>query len=395
MLTRRVGAQHIEAVEDAVQSALVAALEAWAVSGLPDKPSAWLFQVARHKLVGNLRQGARRRVLLEQNASAHLSPESCIEVQLPGDVNDDVLRMLFLCCDTTVPKPSQLVFALKTLCGFDVREIAIRLFMSEANVYKRLTRAKTCLRQAPPAWFVETELEPGQLAERLIAVHNVLYLLFTEGYLSSHEQLAIRQELCEEALRLAGVLAEHPVGQVPETFALLALMHLHKARLAARQDAAGGLLLLEEQERQLWDQEEIQRGLEYLALSAQGETFSRFHAEAGIAAEHCLSASFELTCWKRIVECYELLEQLAPSSLHRLNRAVAVAEWQGPQAGLAVLEGFTPPTWLVGSYQWSAVLADLHWRLGQPSAAERYRELALNSAPSPPVKRLLLRRLSW
>ncbi len=183
------------------------------------------------------------------------------------------------------------------------------------------------------------------------------------------------------------------MSAVPETFALLALMHLHVARMPARQDGSGGLILLEEQDRALWDSREIQIGLEWLARSAEGETFSRYHAEAGIAAEHCLAPAFAETRWERIVECYALLEQLAPSGLHKLNRAVALAEWKGPRAGLTLLDGLAPPSWLEGSYLWAAVLADLHRRAGDVGLAERHRAIALAAAPSPAVRAALERRL--
>jgi RNA polymerase sigma-70 factor (ECF subfamily) len=139
------------------------------------------------------------------------------------------------------------------------------------------------------------------------------------------------------------------LGQQPEAFALLALMHLHAARITARQDGSGGLLLLEEQDRSSWDPAEMEVGLRWLARSAAGDRFSRYHAEAGIAAEHCLAPSFEETHWERVVECYLMLEQQVPSALHRLNRAVATAEWKGPEAGLAVVDGLQPPSWLAGS----------------------------------------------
>lgn len=285
---------------------------------------------------------------------------------------------------------SQIVFALKILCGFGIREIAHRLFTSDANVYKRLGRARSRLREFPP--HVD-ELSGNQCASRLPAVNKILYVLFTEGYLSSHPEMAIRRELCDEAIRLALNLSEHPVGQIPETFALLALMHLHVARMTGRQAGAGGLLLLEEQDRSLWDQQGIQVGMEWLAKSAKGDGFSRYHAEAGIAAEHCLAPSFQETRWDKVVECYALLEQLAPSPIHKLNRAVAVAEWRGPEAGLAVLQGFEPPSWLVGSFLWSAVLADLHQRKGNVRSAKDYRDDALKSAPTSAIKRLFQRRL--
>ena len=390
-LSWRVGVYYIEDVEDAVQSALMTALEAWKIAGLPDNPSAWLFRVAHNDLMGVLRQRTRRHRILEQSAKHDVAtPENGPEVFLAGEVQDDLLRMLFVCCDEAIPMESQLVLALKTLCGFDIREISLRLFTSEAKVYKRLGRARSRLRALPP---LSAELTGEQYSSRLPAVHKILYLLFTEGYLSSHAETAIRRELCNEAIRLATLLAEHPLGQDPETFALLALMHLHAARMTARQDGFGGLLLLEEQDRGLWDTQEIQLGLEWLGKSAQGDTFSRYHAEAGIAAEHCLAPSFEETRWDRVAECYSMLEHSAPSAIHKLNRAVAIAEWQGPAAGLAVLKDFEPPTWLAGSYLWSAVLADLYRRCGNTQTADRYRDVALKSAPSRAVKELLQRRL--
>ena len=389
-LCRRVGAQHIEVVEDAVQSALMAALESWSVAGAPDSPSAWLFRVAHNDVVGALRQRTRRRRLLEQYATEAIGtsengPESLLEEEAP----DDLLRMLFVCCDEAIPDQSQLVLALKTLCGFDIREIALRLHVSEANVYKRLGRARSRLRQVPQRTDGPSS---AQMLSRLPAVRRILYLLFTEGYLSSHAETAIRRELCSEAIRLATVLAEHPIGQAPETFALLALMHLHAARVNARQHGSGGLVLLEEQDRGLWDQREIQVGLVWLARSAQGEVFSRYHAEAGIAAEHCLAPSFQETRWGRVAESYSLLEHIAPSAIHRLNRAVAVAEWKGPAAGLGVLDGFEPPIWLAGSYIWAAVMADLHRRCGNARLANGYRTLACKAAPTPAVKELMERR---
>lgn len=391
MLSRRLGTRHLEAIEDATQSALVAALESWTKGGVPDNPSAWLYRAAHNHVVGELRRRTRRERLAEQHAGeATDSVGEAPDAFLAGDVRDDLVRMLFACCEDSIPVESQLVIALKTLCGFEVREIAERLFISEANVYKRLGRARSRLRELA---FEPDDLSAEQLSSRLPAVQSILYLLFTEGYLSSHADGAIRRELCDEAKRLTQVLAEHSASATPETFALLALMHLHSARMTARQDGSGGLLLLEEQDRSLWDQREIQLGLSWLARSAEGEVFSRYHAEAGVAAEHCLAPSFAETRWERIVECYALLEQLAPSAIHTLNRSVAMAEWRGPIEGLAVLEGLQPPSWLVGSYLWAAVLADLHRRCGHAELAKRYREVAMASAPSPAVKDALARRL--
>jgi RNA polymerase sigma-70 factor (ECF subfamily) len=298
--------------------------------------------------------------------------------------------MLFVCCDEMIPIESRLVLALKTLCGFDVREIGHRLFISEENAYKRLGRARARLRQISD---FGVDLSSRRTVQRLPAVHQILYLLFTEGYLSTHAESAVRRELCDEACRLTTLLSEHPIGQTPETFALLALMHLHLARMGGRQDSAGGLLLLEEQDRSLWDVGEVARGLRYLAESATGDRFSRYHAEAAVAAEHCLAPSFAETRWDRVAESYSLLEQVAPSAIHRLNRAIAVAEWKGAESGLLVLENFEPPPWLRKSYLWAAALADLHARCRDQALAAFHREAALRLAPNAAIRELLERRL--
>ena len=224
-------------------------------------------------------------------------------------------------------------------------------------------------------------------------MHAVLYLLFNEGYLSAHAEQAIRRELCDEAVRLATLLAEHPVGAVPETFALLALMHLHAARLGARRDAMGGLLLLEEQDRSLWDRERMRIGAEWLERSATG-TCSRDSTPKPASPPSIASRRRSRdTRWKEIADLYAMLERIAPSPLHTMNRAVAVAEWQGPEAGLAVLEALAPPAWLAGSYLWDAVLGDLHRRAGNLEIAQRTWS-APASAPTEAVRDLLRRRLA-
>jgi len=392
LLARKVGVRHIDVVEDAVQSALLTALTTWTTQGLPKDPGAWLYRVAHNHLIGEFRRKAGRRRILEQALVAFVGgvdqPEPAC---FAGEMRDDLLRMLFVCCDDSIPMESQLVMALKTLCGFSTGEIALRLFTTEANVYKRLARARDRLRkgdaglQTPPL---------DALKSRLPSVHTVLYLLFNEGYLSANAELAIRRELCEEAIRLATLLAEHPVGAVPETFALVALMHLHTARLSARSDRAGGLLLLEEQDRSLWDRERIGLGAEWLKRSASGEVFSRFHAEAGIAAEHCFAPSFAETRWVEISDLYAMLERVAPSPLNIMNQAVAVAEWQGPDEGLRLLQDLAPPSWLSSSYLWDAVVSDLCRRAGKLEVARRHRDRALANAPTEAVRDLLRRRLT-
>ncbi len=384
--------RHLELVEDAVQSALMAALSSWAGDAPPASPSAWLYQVAYRHLLQELRRATGRARILEQS-SRDLAEEPAwpAEPSFPEEIRDDMLRMLFVCCDDAIPAESQLVLALKTLCGFSTAEIALRLFTSEANVHKRLARARERLRDSLP----DVEAPPLEaLRSRAAGVRAVLYLLFNEGYLAADARQAIRRELCDEAIRLATLVADHPAFAAPDGAALVALFHLHLARLASRTDAAGGLLLLEEQDRSLWDSGRIEVGMQWLARSADGDVLSRFHVEAGIAAEHCLAPSFQATRWGEIAALYAMLERVAPSPLHTLNRAVAVAEQLGPAAGLAVLDGLAPPAWLAGSYLWDAVLGDLHRRSGHADLAAQHRERALASAPSEAVRDLLARRLA-
>jgi RNA polymerase sigma-70 factor (ECF subfamily) len=296
-----------------------------------------------------------------------------------------VLRLLFVCADPAIPPESQLVLALKTLCGFSTEEIALRLFQSEDAVHKRLQRSRARLREHAEMQSIDPE--------RVHGVLHMLYLLFNEGYSSAQSDRLIRRELCDEALRLALMLKEDPAGALPETDALVALMCFHAARFDARVDGMGGLLLLEEQDRSLWDRELVQRGLVHLARSARGETLSRYHAEAGIAAEHCLAPSYAETNWDEILRLYEVLERLAPSPLNVLNSAIALAEWKGPQAGLAALEAIDAPSWLLGYYLWDATLGELYRRCGNRDRALAHTRRALAAAPTNAEKALLERRM--
>ena len=375
-LARKVGVHQLELVEDAVQAALAAALDAWPAKGTPDDPGAWLYRVASNHVVGALRLEANRARLL---AGEVAEPRDEDESRFASEIADDLLRMLFTCCDDAIPRESRLVLALKTLCGFSTAEIAHRLFTTEANIHKRLQRARATLRDRGLG---------APSSERRSSVLEVIYLLFNEGYLSLQEA-AIRRELCDEAIRLATLLADHPIGAVPETFALLALMHLHAARFEARLDGVA-LVLLEDQDRDHWDRAQLERGAAWLARSAAGDQFSRYHAEAGIAAEHCFAPSFRETRWHEIAELYTMLDGVAPSPLHTLNRAIAVAEWQGPEAALAELDAMQPPGWLDRSYLWDAVLADLCRRAGRPF--EEHQRRALAGAPTEAVRALLRRR---
>ncbi|MEM6533277.1 MAG: sigma-70 family RNA polymerase sigma factor [Myxococcota bacterium] len=379
-LVRRFGVSHVAAVEDAAQDALLSALDTWPRVGAPKNPAAWLYRVAHNALLDGLRKQTRHGRLLA-NAALAPSPNPPAE-----DPDRDLLRMLFLCCHDALTPELQCAFALKTLVGFSVEEIAVRLIAQPATIHKRLQRARQRLRARADSLDA---LEADDYERRMPAVHRVLYMIFTEGYLSSDADLAIRAELCDEAIRLTALLArlDHP-----ETAALLALMHLNGARIAGRRDHDDALLLLAEQDRTRWDHEQIHSGLRWLARSAEGDAFSRYHAEAGIAAQHCIAESLETTRWDTIADLYHLWESIEPSPMHRLNRALAVAEGRGPAPALALLADTEFPVWIQDTYQWHAVFADLYRRSGQAARAGHHAAEALARAPSDPIRALLARR---
>jgi RNA polymerase sigma-70 factor (ECF subfamily) len=385
--------QHVDSVEDAVQYAMTQALDSWHRDHIPNNRSAWLYQVAYRYILSEFRITERRKALLaEYSVTANDEAVEEPEAPLSGEMSDSLLRMLFVTCNDTIPVESQLVFTLKSLCGFSIREIALRLFITEENAYKRFSRARQHLKNTP----IELDaLTDSDMTARLSMVHRVLYLVFTEGYLSSHTNTAIRIDLCEEAIRLAQLILKSALGDTPETNALLALMYLHLARINARQDTFGELLLFEQQDRTQWNEQYIFKGISFLERSAHGETLSRYHVEASIAVEHCLAPSFKQTRWGEIVSSYEVLERIAPSALHGLNRAIAVAEWQGPKAGLAVLQSLNIPSWLDRSYHWHAVHADLQYRCGEIDLARNIAEQAIKSAPTNDIKLLLRKRLKY
>ena len=398
-LSKRVGIAHLSLVEDAVQDAMLTALDAWPVSGKPKQPSAWLYQVAYRTLMSEFRTDKRKQTLLIQQAliqtdEQESKQETGLQIPLSKEMSDDMLSLLFICCDSSLPAQSQLVFTLKSVCGFSTKEIAKRLFISEANVYKRFNRAKSSLQTSE---LDIANLSLFDLNSRFSNVLNVIYLIFTEGYLSSHPDKAIRLDLCQEAIHLASVLSEHPIGNKPETSALLALMFFHLARMNSRQESSGELILFSDQDRSLWHDKHIKTGMSYLLASAKGEHLSRYHLEASIAAEHCLAPSFEQTNWQNILSAYDKLEQISPSALLGLNRAIVISHLDGPEAALTFLANLTPPNWLACSYHWYAVKADFQLQIiksqvGTFQAANLDMQKAIDAAPTQHIKALLRKR---
>jgi len=360
-----------------VQDALLKAMQNWAFSGVPRNPSAWLMQVARNQALDAVRRQQNFRskepditAYFEHRSGTQPGPET---VHFDDEIRDDQLRMIFACCHPDLPRESQVALTLKTLCGFGEEEIAAAFLTSTAATAKRLVRARQCLREAG----ISLEIPAGsELLPRLDAVLQTLYLLFNEGYKASHGDELIRQDLCNEAIRLTTLLVDHRAGNQPKTHALLSLMLLAGARLSARLDAEGNLLLLAEQDRSLWDRAMIQRGLAYLNRSAAGEEISEFHLQAGIAYCHCTAANYEATDWQRILTLYDILIETNNSPVVALNRAVAISRVRGPTAGLNAVELISDRATLDSYYLLHAVVAQFHFELENFDEAAKHFQRA-------------------
>ncbi|HZY89726.1 MAG TPA: DUF6596 domain-containing protein, partial [Gemmataceae bacterium] len=332
-----------------------------------------------------------RRARMEW-AAARTAPDKGIdELFLETEIEDSQLRMIFACCHPHLARENQLALTLKALCGFGNSEIARGLLLSEETVKKRLQRATRDLIER------QVSLDPppaDELVRRLDVVHQVLYLLFNEGYSSSEGETAIRTDLCEEAARLCHLLCSHRQCSTPATHALMALMLFHAARLSARLDQQGCVLLMEEQDRGKWDRRLIRRAHEFLDLSAEGTVVSPYHLEAGIAMYHSSSASYAQTDWPAILRLYDALLTLHRSPVYLLNRAVVVAEIEGPQAGIRALEEAGRDEALRRYHLFDATLGELCRRAGDLGRARRHLEAARTKTNSPSDRAVIDRRLS-
>ncbi|HVS53848.1 MAG TPA: sigma-70 family RNA polymerase sigma factor [Opitutaceae bacterium] len=391
-LLRLVGVHNLTVAEDVAQEAMLRALRAWSMGGVPPNPSAWIMRVAlnlardalRHQRMSGAKEDAIVTHLEQTRAPAASAGDS------EHGIADDTLRLLFVCCHPSIAADAQVVLALKVLCGFGTSEIARAFLASEAAIEKQLTRTKQRIQDSGIAF----DLPEGEsLAPRLDGVLAALYLLFNEGYKASAGDRLLREELCREAVRLTSLLVAHPVGRTPRAHALLALMLLTAARFPARVDEHGDLLRLDDQDRSKWDQALIARGLMELVAAAEGKELTEYHLQAGIAAIHCTAADYDSTDWTRILRHYDELHRLKPSPIVALNRAVAVAHVHGAQAGLDAVAAIPQRDRLEAHYLLHAVVGELQWRMkNHRAAAESFRR-ALKLAHVGPEQLYLTRML--
>jgi RNA polymerase sigma-70 factor (ECF subfamily) len=394
-LTRLLGPAYVALAEEAVQEALVRALQTWPHETVPDNPAGWLFTVAHRIAIDAVRRDRTFGVKTDA-IIANITQSMAAATEGPGDpdldatLRDDELRMIFMCCHPSLSRESSVALSLKTVSGFSVREIARALLADESAVAQRLVRAKRQIRDARVTFDLPSERE---LSARLDAVLDVLYYMFNEGYATGSGEDLVRQDLCAEALRLGRLVALSPLA-TPRVHALVALMALQAARLPARVDAAGDVVLFDDQDRALWDARLMAMGFDHFDRSMQGDEVSEYHVQAAIAATLARAQDGASVDWPMILSLYDQLIAINPSPVVALNRAVVIAKVRGAAAALAAIAPLERDRTLRRYHHLLAVRGQLLLDLDRRAEAAEAFRAALACPCSEPERRLLAARLA-
>jgi RNA polymerase sigma factor (sigma-70 family) len=384
VLTRIFGVHNLALAEDVVQDAFCRALETWAFRGVPENPSAWLMTAAKNRALDVLRRERTARTFapeLTRQLESEWTLAPTVEEEFgPAAVKDDELRMMFSCCSPRLSEEAQVALVLHILCGFSVDEIASAFVSSHAAVEKRIVRSKRVLAGSKKLFDISGAED---FARRLPAVLRALYLLFNEGYHGASPEKAVRVELCQEAMRLASILLKNPLGATASTYALAALMSLNGARLPARLDLSGNLTVLAEQDRSQFDRALAEEGLKLLELSATGPEITDYHVEAAIAWVHTSAQRTEDTDWATIISLYDKLMAIRPSPIVALNRAIAIAQREGPQRGLEEIHAIRDSERLANYPFYHAALGELEISSSHLEDAREHFVVALKLARNP------------
>jgi RNA polymerase sigma-70 factor, ECF subfamily len=386
----------LDLAEEAMHEAFAAALESWPQTGIPDKPRPWLISTARFKAIDGIRRrarfdGAQRDLALYMEARIHQAALGQDEDD--KEIEDDRLRLIFTCCHPALPPEGQVALTLREVCGLTTEEIGRAFLVTPATLAQRIVRAKTKIRETPIPYEVPT---PEELPERLGAVLQVIYLVFNEGYSAAAGAEVTRAELTSEAIRLGRLLTElqpEPDGVDPEVLGLLALMLLQESRRVARTSPAGELILLANQDRALWNREQIAEGVGLVEKALKSRRFGSYTLQAAIAAVHAEAESAAATDWRQIVALYNQLVRIQPSPVVHLNRAVAIAERDGPEAGLAHIDALLEHGELANYYLAHSARAELYRRLGRTAEARASYEKALALTQQEPERQFLQDRI--
>ncbi|WP_321472919.1 sigma-70 family RNA polymerase sigma factor [uncultured Paludibaculum sp.] len=390
-LVRLLGPAHLDLAEEMVQEAMLRAVQTWPYQGLPENPEGWLFRVARNVALDHVRHlhmagGKQEELVAEWDRPALLNET---DPDFEEHLRDDELKMIVMCCHPALGRDASVALSLKVAGGFSVREVARAFLAEEATIAQRLVRAKRQIREKG----LTLEMPRGaELAARVDGVVEVIYFLFNEGYGAHEGEALIRRELCFEALRLGRLVAGSSLGG-PRVHALVAVMALQAARLPARTDEAGDLILLEEQDRSQWDQGLIALGFQAFERSMVGDELTEFHVQAAIAATHARARSGPETDWPLILELYDQLYELNSSPVVALNRAVVVARVYGAETGLAALSDLDGVAPMQRYYLYLAVKGHLLLKLGRKEEAAMWFRAALDRPCCEPERRFLRRKL--
>ncbi len=391
VLSRLFGFKNLETAQDIVQDTLLQAMTTWSYSSVPDNPSAWLYRVAKNKAIDFLRREKKFREVSPQyvnllQSEYSLSP-TVNNLFLENEIQDSQLRMMFACCHPLIPAESQIALTLKTLCGLSTSEIAGAFLTSEETIAKRLYRAKEKIKAGEIELIVP---EGKELAEKLDVVLKSLYLLFNEGYNSSHPDNLIREDLCEEAMRLTQLLTRHTLTRFPRTYALLSLFCFQASRFHARLDDKAHIIILKKQDRSKWNRSLIQTGFDYLEMAAEPFEVSPYHLEAAIASIHAAAPAFEKTDWKSIYHLYELLYQLQPNPVVAMNKSIASSYAISKQKALDELQQIKG---LEQHHLFHATIGEMYLELDQKLNAKLAFQKAVALTNSQSEKLLLFEKI--
>jgi RNA polymerase sigma-70 factor, ECF subfamily len=382
----------LDVAEEAMHEAFAAALESWPETGVPDNPRPWLISTARFKAIDGMRRRARFDGT-QRDLVAHIESRVNDAAFDDAEIEDDRLRLIFTCCHPALPPEGQVALTLREICGLTTEEIARAFLVAPATLAQRIVRAKALIRDKAIPYQVPVSQE---LSARLESVLRVVYLIFNEGYSAATGAEVTRAELTGEAIRLGRLLTElQPEPEVPraEIMGLLSLMLLQESRRAARTSPSGELILLENQDRALWNKEQIAEGVALVEKALKSRRFGSYTLQAAIAAVHAKAKSAAATDWRQIVALYDQLVRIQPSPVVHLNRAVAIAMRDGPEAGLTQIEAVLEDGELANYYLAHAARADMYRRLGRPAEARASYEKALALTQQEPERQFLEERI--